>query len=245
MLDLPASLKEFALTWKDSGIVLVGFRDAQSSAPTGAAQPKIYPPPRVEKELVLFSARRGWVAVTRVSSLADSLCISDNGSMAAFIVRLNHIPEEAERGEVFCCALNDEQTAHVKQLTSGAGRVNSVALAANGAYVLFDANFSAQQPITTHTELFVQSTRANETAERTLVVARPPGAALWHYAFTRSLDGALTSQLIVTFAAGAKLVSQQLVLEEGKPGAPTALAKPSTGQRFSPVSLQGGKLWCG
>ena len=108
---------------------------------------------------------------------------------------------------MYCCGLKNEtvRTAHVRQLTSGAGRVGELALSPDGSSALYLANFSIQRPITTHMRLWCQATDGE--SPRKEVGARADGAAVWRFGLLIDGTGRQSNSVYTSSVAGADVHS--------------------------------------
>jgi hypothetical protein len=162
LLDTPAGARELDATWSEArgGLVVVVIDDGE---PTSTAEPVavVFPTPAPAADtlaqLTCYTSRTGWITVaSAVSTEAEALQISADGSRCAFKVFANSIPEESEAGEFWGADL--QPGAGMRQFTQGAGRVEGAALSANGRYLLYQGNHQrlasdGGRPITTHLDL--------------------------------------------------------------------------------------------
>jgi len=112
--------------------------------------------------LCVWQSLSGLKRVVDVPRLSEQLVASPGSRRRICVWRVmrNEVPEEAERGEFMAVNLESledgaSSTGAMQAicLTQGAGRVGEAAVSDNGEYILLQANFSTDKPITTHMSL--------------------------------------------------------------------------------------------
>ena len=145
----------------------VGPESARSSEEVPSEEvPLVWPKRRRELQLHVFHSGRAcrWEPICQASaeSCGLDMAVLPRAAAAAsaaptfrivFGAYLNHVPEEAERGEYFKVDTSD---GAVCQITTGAGRIeeHGIAISSDGARAVLHANFESKRPITTHMRLW-------------------------------------------------------------------------------------------
>jgi pimeloyl-ACP methyl ester carboxylesterase len=145
------------------------------------------------------AASSSFQLIARVSSRAERLAISADGSQLAWALMANDVPEEAERGDFLTCPALPG--APVRHLTNVTGRVGAIRLSRNGRFALFAANFAPARPITTRMQLWAQST-ARDDADARPVLPHMANEQCDEFAFVVAADGFVSDELVVTYVIG-------------------------------------------
>ncbi|NKB72727.1 MAG: prolyl oligopeptidase family serine peptidase [Candidatus Latescibacteria bacterium] len=148
LLEIPEGTGEVDLCWRAGGVQAVAIvRGVREEGPV------LFPRERDRDELQAYDPATGWRAVAEIPSGCSSLSLAADGTRCAWSESVNTVPEEAMRGEFRACNL---ATGQVVELTAGAGQAGQVRMAPDASGVVYQANFSLQRPITTHTDLWWQ-----------------------------------------------------------------------------------------
>eukprot|EP00124_Ichthyophonus_hoferi_P005081 Ihof_evm1s662 gene=Ihof_evmTU1s662 len=191
---------EIDVTWDQSHGLKVALFEQKEEVDN--LEPLIFPQSLPSIILSAYNALDGWVEVsTTIPPNSEGLTLSESGTCAAWRVMANHIPEEAERGEIYIVDVC--KGGNPRQATKGAGRVAQVKLSPDGSYVVYAANYSQDRPITTHLSLWRLPVHSNQLTDPIRIT--PNGRSVEGYGF---LGEALDYKLWVSFIKGSKRVTE-------------------------------------
>eukprot|EP00040_Diaphanoeca_grandis_P021723 m.115942 g.115942 ORF g.115942 m.115942 type:complete len:686 (-) comp28468_c0_seq1:64-2121(-) len=187
LVEIPSAAIETCVTCCNGSVTIATLENRHPKIDVAA--PILVPPVPRPNTLSVYTQQDGWQTVCTMPLNANGITIDTLGTRCAFAVMVNHIPEEAERGDYFVVDLKPNQTP--RPATVGAGRVvdggGGCLLSNDGTHLLYTANYSANRPITTCCDLWwlnlagddakpVQITQ-DKTVERFGFVAQ--GARVW------------------------------------------------------------------
>mmetsp|Transcript_87472 Transcript_87472/g.192131 ORF Transcript_87472/g.192131 Transcript_87472/m.192131 type:complete len:771 (-) Transcript_87472:171-2483(-) len=188
VLDLPPNVVSLACS-TDGGsspvfamLVASEVAGAKPSGPT-IVRPRQSLDQNPPASLVIFDAVHGMRKVSKVPRLSESLSLSKGSrKICVWHAFLNAVPEEAERGEYFAANCSDSDVV-VHTLTRGAGRVKAAAVSQDGEFILLQANFSRDRPITTHMALALLVWKKGEEAPRPEIAKIIEGQHILNFGF--------------------------------------------------------------
>lgn len=162
LLDLPKGVVSCDVRWHAQGLIVVALVDRRPSVDPDA--PYCYPAPRGEITLCRYASTEGWRDLAQVVAGCSGLSMCRNGRRIAWREPLNVVPEEAQRAE-FCGF--DLDAGEARRLTEGAGKAGRITMATDGSGYLYEANYEAEYPITTHADVWWTSWDGNERTNLT------------------------------------------------------------------------------
>lgn len=162
LLDLPKGVVSCDVSWHAQGLIVVALVDRRPGVDPDA--PYCYPSPRGEITLCRYASTEGWRDLAQVLAGCNGLSMCRNGRRIAWREPLNVVPEEAQRAE-FCGF--DLDAGEARRLTEGAGKAGRIIMATDGSGYLYEANYEAEYPITTHTDVWWASWEGNERTNLT------------------------------------------------------------------------------